>query len=366
MIKKNLKKRILIAPLNWGIGHASRMIPIIAELIKQGAEVVIAAEGFPLKLLRNRFPALEYIEFPGFEIQYSEKRKHFMGKMFIQLPKILNGVYQEHKTLQNIIKTHSIDAVISDNRFGLFSKQVPCVFVSHQVEIIVPKSIPFLSHIINRINRLIISQYQLLWIPDLKGSFNLSGDLSHSTKIPKSQFLGPLSRFSLASNKKETIGEKFDVLVSLSGPEPQRTLLEKKLINQLLNTNYSAVILQGKPGQKKEANPSDKILLLPHTEDAEFISYIENSNMLISRSGYSTIMDLFVLNKKAVFIPTPGQTEQEYLAERFKKERICNSFTQNEFEIEKAFAEDAMYSGFTYQQENDSYTQIITDFLRKI
>lgn len=190
------EKKILIAPLNWGLGHAARVIPIIRELLNLEAEVLMAADGRALEFLRKEFPQLNWIRLPGYDIRYQEKGSLTL-QLLRQLPKIMVSFFAEQRQLEKIIQEERIDVVISDNRYGLFSKKIPCVFITHQTGIIVPKPFKWTEKIINRINHILISKFDACWIPDFEGENNLSGDLSHKySKPPNAIFMGPLSRFS--------------------------------------------------------------------------------------------------------------------------------------------------------------------------
>lgn len=306
--KKNV---VFVCPLNWGLGHATRCIPLIYELLRQEKEVIIGGNGSSLTLLKKEFPDLKFIEVPGVEINYGEKNLIF--NMLIQLPKMLMTVYREHKLLKTIVAENKIDLIISDNRYGLFHKNVKSIFITHQLYIQLPSSVKWLKGFVNRINHFFIRKFNEVWIPDVEGGKNLSGKLSHGNKkFNHARFIGMLSRFGDA---KQMIQEKkYEVLVVLSGPEPQRTLLEEKLTNQLTGTNVTVLIVRGLPGSLQIKNSLSNITFVNHLSTIELKFYLRNSLYIICRSGYSSLMDLAVVGRSAVIIPTPGQTEQEYLA----------------------------------------------------
>jgi len=330
------KKRILIAPLDWGIGHATRCIPIIKELIKKDYDVIIAADGRPMHLLNTEFPKLEIIRFSGYDIKYPQYLTMKIS-MLLQAPKILWNIKKENRALSNIIEDYKIDGVISDNRFGLYTKKVPCVFITHQLAI----QSPFFAEEIQRLNYRYIDQFDACWIIDDKEN-NLAGNLSNPEILPKkTKYIGSQSRFKHQKSKK-----KYDFLAIVSGPEPQRTILERGLIKALKDRKEKSLIVLGKP----EANNTKKIgnlTINPHLNAKDLNNVILSSDLIICRPGYSTIMDLSKLMKKAFFIPTPGQTEQEYLARIFKQKKICYYQKQNEFDFEKAIMEVRKYSGFS-------------------
>jgi uncharacterized protein (TIGR00661 family) len=331
--------RILICPLDWGLGHATRCIPIIKKYIEEGCEVMIAADGRSLELLQKEFPHLKFIRFPGYNISYSESISMAL-QMLLSSAKILWKIYQEHQKLKKILEDHQIDLIISDNRYGLWNKNVRSIFMTHQIMIKSTGKLKFLEPVLYRINQWFIKHYDECWIPDYEGEDNLSGDLSHLYPVPKNaKFIGPLSRLAhhqIPSQREDEI----ELLIILSGPEPQRTILENKIINQLRNIKIKTVIVRGIPGSNDKLDVPYYIAMYSHLATEKMREAISNAKIIICRSGYSSIMDLAVLNKKAIFIPTPGQTEQEYLAKYHTAKKKSIYYNQNEFYIEKVLSGD--------------------------
>lgn len=328
------KKRILVAPLDWGIGHATRCIPIIDKLIEHQFEVIIAADGRSLDLLKIEYPNLEFICFPCYNIKYS-KYLPMSINILSQTPKIFSGIKKEHSFLNKIIDKYKIDGVISDNRFGLYTKKVKSVFITHQLQI---QSLCF-SKIIKSINYNYINKYDTCWIVD-DPTNNIAGKLSTPHVLPNNAtYIGSLSRFK--NIKKE---KKYAFLAIISGPEPQRTLLEKKIISSLKKRSEKALIILGKT-EKKESIFHKNITIKSHLKADELNIAIAESDLVICRSGYSTIMDLVKMQKNAIFIPTPGQTEQEYLAKILKEKKICYYQKQHNFNLDIAIEKSKKYSG---------------------
>ncbi len=345
MILDKDKINILICPLDWGLGHATRCVPIIKELVSRNVNVILAGSGASLQLLKCEFPQLEYLLLEGYNISYPKNRSMVL-KMFIQFPAIIYKIIKEHRQLKLIIKKHSIDAVISDNRYGLFTKKVPSIFITHQIIIKCPFWLKFLEPLIFLLNNYFISRYTECWIPDYKGKINLSGSLSHKyPRLSKTRFIGPQSRFYKTSFDFTSGKIIFDLMVILSGPEPQRSILENKVINQLSKLNLKSIVVLGKPGIFEEKQIGNNITLLSCLTSDEIIKYMFNSNIILCRSGYSSIMDLCALGKKAILVPTPGQTEQEYLARYFKKQKIFYSQSQKELDIFDAVLQSEDYVG---------------------
>ena len=329
------KKRILVAPLNWGIGHATRCIPIIKELLFHDFEVVIAADGRPLHLLNTEFPELEIIRLAGHNIRYSTRLPMSIN-ILLQTPKIIWGIKKENSYINNLIKDYKIDAIISDNRYGLYTNKIPCIFITHQLKI----QSPYFSKFIQRINYKYINKFNTCWVMDCEKN-NLAGNLSKPKNLPNNTlYIGNQSRFEYQESKK-----KYDFLAIVSGPEPQRTILEKGLIKALKNREEKSLIVLGKP-ESNNAKEIGNLTIQSHLNAKELNKAILSSELIICRSGYSTIMDLAKLKKRAFFIPTPGQTEQEYLAKLFKDKKICYSQKQDQFDFEKGIIESKKYSGF--------------------
>jgi UDP:flavonoid glycosyltransferase YjiC (YdhE family) len=339
------KKRILICPLDWGLGHATRCIPVIQLLLQKDAEVLIAGSGRSLALLKKEFPALTTIDLPGYDIQYSNGSLAL--KIFLSTPKVFKAISREHEELEKIIREKKIDLVISDNRFGLWNKQVKTIFITHQLYI----KAPIGERLLYRINRYYINKFTECWIPDVAGSANLSGDLSHPYPMPVNAFfIGTLSRFRSmpVSIVKPAfpLKKEYDVLVILSGPEPQRSIFEQIIIDQAARIPLNFLIARGVTELAQTMETKNNLDIVSHLTAAELKEVLLISSVIVSRSGYSTIMDLAALKKKAIFVPTPGQTEQEYLAQRCMKMGFAYTETQGAFDLKRALTEVETYNGF--------------------
>ena len=322
-----MKPRILVAPLNWGLGHATRCMPIIEALITNHFEPVIASDGLALALLRKEYPELLSFELPSYNITYSKKGKHFKFKLLKQSPKLVRAIKAEKKAIKKIVAAHKICGIISDNRLGVYSKKVPSVFITHQLNVLSGNT----TWLSSKINEKFIKRFKECWVPDAPGPINLSGKLGHvdSYLVPL-KYLGPLSRF----NKKET-KITYDVLVLLSGPEPQRTMLEIKLLKELIEYPGKIVFIKGIVESEQIKVVTENITIYNFMTSKELEKTINKSALIIARSGYTTIMDLAKLNKKAFFIPTPGQFEQEYLAKRLSDMKRVPSCNQDDFTMSK-------------------------------
>ncbi|MEI9933524.1 MAG: glycosyl transferase family 28 [Ferruginibacter sp.] len=284
----------MIAPLDWGLGHSTRCIPIIKELLEQGCEVLIAAEGAPKSVLQNEFPQLIFLSIKNYNIQYSHKTKLFSVALLLQTPQILFAIYKEHQWLKKIVKEQNIDALISDNRFGLYHSIVPSVYITHQL--LIKTNNCFTEKIAQRIHYWFIKKHTQCWVPDFEKEPAIAGELSHPKKLPASvNYIGCLSRFE----KKPGIEKKYDLLIILSGPEPQRTIFENILLQQLKEYNGIVLLVRGLPTNSLNNINSGNIKIVNHLKSSELNIAIQQSEIVISRSGYTTIMDLIKLQKKS-------------------------------------------------------------------
>ncbi len=330
MSNKN-RPKVLVAPLNWGLGHASRCVPIINDLLKQDHEVILCAHGRSESFMIIEFPGLEFVKSPGYNIRYSS----FFPMWFmilIQSPLLLLNIYLEHQWLKRFISNRNIDKVISDNRYGLWSKKTHCIFITHQVMIKCPAMLNFLEGILHRIVLWFMNKYDECWIPDVAGTENLSGDLSHKYPSPaNTKFIGWLSRFQ-PTLQDNTIDYTYVVCCILSGPEPLRTELENIILSCSASFRKKVLLVQGKPEENNFRDSTDNLSIISHLGHKELEHAIRISEVIVCRAGYTSIMDMQILGKKTVLIPTPGQTEQEYLAKHLSQSGLFESISQKDFE----------------------------------
>jgi hypothetical protein len=238
----------------------------------------------------------------------------------------------EHYRLKKILQEYAIDIIISDNRFGLWNRKVTSVYVTHMPLIPFPKRMKFLEPVGVLLHRIIIKKYSLCFIPDLPGDLNLSGRLSHGIKLPDNvRYIGILSRFITSGQViAENPAEFHHNTVILSGPEPQREMLKQRLITVLKEKEPPTVILEGKPCNSDDIHTDGNITFCNHLPAYRMKEMIKGSDVVITRSGYTTIMELVSLNCTALIIPTPGQTEQEYLAEYLSGKLWFNTIRQKQ------------------------------------
>lgn len=325
------KPRVLVAPMDWGLGHATRCIPLIRHLLRQGCAVWLAGEGRIEALLRTEFPDLPFLALPGYNIEYGRSRWELLGKMALQIPKILDRIQKENEWLAEAMAEHRFDVVVSDNRYGLYHEDAYSVFMTHQLLIKAPFG-SFGEGMMQRFNYDFIEQFDECWVPDVAGTPSLAGVLSHPATMPAvpTTYLGPLSRFRRPAEEVEPK----HLLVVLTGPEPQRSILEDLLLEQLKDYTGPILFVRGLPGAEEEPVEAENLTILNHLDSEAMQQAMEEAVLVISRCGYSTVMDLAALGKKSILIPTPGQTEQEYLSTHLMEQGLALCATQDEFQLQ--------------------------------
>lgn len=325
---------VLIAPLDWGLGHATRCIPIIKALNALGYKVFIASDGPPETLLHKEFPNLTILKLKGYRVKYTKSKWLLPFKLLLQLPKIYSAIQYEHNWLDTAIEEYGIDLVLSDNRFGLHSLKIPSIFITHQLTI----KTPFLwqQKLLQKINYSQINHFTACWVPDTEGELNLAGILSHPSIFPKIPvyYMGILSRF--IRNEKAPVEKQYDYCMVISGPEPQRTLLENKMLSDASAIDGNILLVRGKPGNEEQIKVAKNVEVKNHLSGQDLQKAFNNSKYIISRSGYTTVMELLSLQKKSILLPTPGQTEQEYLAKRLLHQGWCYTLNQDRFNLATA------------------------------
>jgi len=320
-------KKIIIAPLNWGLGHATRCVPIIKELQKSNFTPVIASDGTALQFLIKEFPSLEFFELPSYKISYGRNLK---WSLIRKIPTIVRAVHKERLLIQKYIHQNpNVVGIISDNRFGCYYTKIPSVYITHQLNVLSG----FLTPVTSFFHRRVIRKYNECWIPDEENSV-YSGKLSRSTKNLNKKYIGVLSRF-----KKQELPQDIDVLILLSGPEPNRTQLEIKLTSIFKTSSNKVYLIQGIVEKTQKTTKENQLTIVNFMLTKQLEHTLNLSKMVICRAGYSSVLDLVSLRKKALLIPTKFQNEQEYLAKylqqkgyfSFVKERKVNKNTLDVF-----------------------------------
>ncbi|MFQ3580264.1 MAG: glycosyltransferase, partial [Bacteroidales bacterium] len=305
-------KKVVVAPLNWGIGHATRLIPVITKLLDNDNIVYLAGDGNSFDLLKKRFPYLHSIDLPHLNIRYSSSNS-LIFKGIIQLPHFFHWLIKEKNAVREIQNVHNFDVIISDNRWFFRHTRGRSIYISHQLFIKLPKQIGFLERYIFKLQKKIIERFDEVWVPDFENTaMSLAGELSH----PPQKFKIPIKYIGILSHlKKQDISlVEYDICVLISGPPPQNIIFEKTICNNLPK-NLKIIVIGS---SMKFVSEFSTITFLPVQESEKVSEYISKSRLLVARAGYSTIMDCVSMEKSAILVPTPGQIEQEYLAEIIK------------------------------------------------
>jgi uncharacterized protein (TIGR00661 family) len=358
-------KKIIVAPLDWGLGHATRCIPLITALLAEDCEVFIAAEGAVSILLQKEFPELIFFTLPGYKIKYSKQKRWLPLKIALQVPVLLLSIYRENQWLKRQIKNYPVDVIISDNRFGLYNRSIYSVYVTHQLQIKAGNK--FFEWILQKFHYWFIKKYKECWVPDFEDANNIAGELSHPSLLPANvKYPGGLSRFE----KNDSVQLKYDLLVLLSGPEPQRTILEQQLLPQLDKYKGRILLIRGLPATAEKlifkTNENNNLKVSNHLVSTELNTAIEQAGMIVCRAGYTTIMDLIKLKKRAILIPTPGQTEQEYLALYLMKKQLFYAERQHNFLLKEAVEKAALFPYSLSSFNMDLHKTFIKQFVLNI
>ncbi len=352
-----MKKNILVAPLNWGLGHSTRCIPIIHALIENNFNPILASDGVALEMLRKEFPLLQSLELPSYQIEYAKNGKNFKWKMIKNSPKMISAILQEKNIIKNWVSEYNLSGIISDNRLGVRSKLIPAVFITHQLNVLSGNT----SWITTQLHQNIIRKFNECWIPDFEKKPNLTGKLGHLKKTHLNlKYIGPISRL-----KARYLRKKYDLMILLSGPEPQRTMLDEKLQIEVKNFSGKTIFIKGVVEKGQKIEQIGDVTFVNYMNSDEIETAFNESDMVLCRSGYTTIMDLAKLGKKAFFIPTPGQFEQEYLAKKLKRNGLFPCANQDDFTIGNLLEID-MYRGIQTLENNIDWVELFEVFQGKI
>jgi UDP:flavonoid glycosyltransferase YjiC (YdhE family) len=327
------------------MGHATRCIPVVNVLLERGWNVVLAADRAPLALLQEAFPQLEAIRLPGARMIYPRRGSALLHIAW-QVPGFLHSIRREHRDLAALLRQRSFDLVVSDNRYGLWHPSLPSVLISHQLRLRAP-GLPPLEAGLRRFVRYHAAHFQEIWVPDHEGPDNLSGALSDPSGLPVPvRFVGPLSRFADAEAAwpSEPVSggladlrqaAPFDLLLMVSGPEPAASEFRRRLRDQALRCGLKALMVEGQPGRPLELAREANLWRIPHLPSPWLAPILSQQPLVVCRSGYSTLMDLAVYGARALLVPTPGQSEQEYLARRFAEKGWSHSVSQSRMDLER-------------------------------
>lgn len=320
---------VLIAPLDWGLGHATRCIPLIEQFRQQGWDITLAAEGPVADLLRKDFPDMTILPIKGYRIRYG--KSSIWWHIIKQFPAISRSIQYENNWLKQHYEKHRWDVIVSDNRPGFYHPQAMNIYITHQLNIKSGLG-SWTDWIATRLHRHYIRNFSMIWVPDRADSV-LSGELSKSTasSVPVN-YIGPLSRIS----PKQANDFLYDILFVLSGPEPQRSLFEEKILSQIKPSHGRIALIRGTTEKIITETIPENVSYIDLADGAEVARWMNDAELIICRSGYSSLMDLMRLSKRALLVPTPGQGEQEYLAGWADEQGFFPFMTQHDFDLDQA------------------------------
>ncbi len=353
---------VLLSPLNWGLGHAMRDIPVIKTLLGHGHEVTIAACGNARTALQREFPACRFIEFEDYPSPYSAGR-YFLPKLAVYLPVMLRAIARERKGIRQIISRDHYDLVISDNRIGVYSSLVPSLFITHQLHFHLPPALWPVELFASELNRFHHGKFDRIIVPDNPpGPLSLAGKLSRPDSVSSRShafYCGILS-----STPRQDVPADLDYLVLISGPEPQRARLEEILLPMTKELDGTSVVLLGSPQKKSLVSESGACSIRSYVSNEEKAILMNRAKFVICRSGYTTMMELAELGKKAgLFIPTPGQTEQEYLSWYYDHRGWFYSKSQYDLDLSADIRTAGTFSGFPEMPATDANVRLLYDNL---
>lgn len=355
------KPAILLAPLDWGLGHATRLIPIIKFLENKEVSLVLAASGRSKQLLQEEFPKLPMLDLPSYDIRYSKNGALTSLKILTQIPRAARVMQEENRLLSDYIREFDLKAVITDNRPGLHSDEIPCVYITHQLEI--RTGLRWLDRYASKIHQKWINKFDACWVPDQEKNGGLAGALSHPIRKTgfEYQYIGCLSRYPKIEPSSKR--KRLKLVLMLSGPEPQRGILEKKLLDQIKGLDAEIDFIRGLPGQMEKPIDNANIRFFNHLPATDLGKLIADSDLVVARCGYSTVMDLAILQKKAILIPTPGQAEQNYLSGYLKEKKYFHTISQSSLDLKKDI-EDCLHSPYSALDCSGLEEKIIENWLR--
>lgn len=358
-------KSLLIAPLDWGLGHTTRCVPVIRHIRDRGHRVIFAGNEGQRLFITKTFPDIETRHLDGYDVRYSSSQSAFLLTLLSQIPRLLGVIRKEREWLKQLAAAEKIDGIISDNRYGLYHPDIPSVIITHQLQIQTGMG-SFADDLLRSQHYSFLNRFERVWVADMKGPVNLGGKLSHPASLPgNTEYLGLLSQLEPVATQEESN----EVLILLSGPEPQRSILSKQLWQQACAMEGQRfVFVEGSDDAEGPATIPAHIQYHKRLVQEELQPLMQRAGTVVCRSGYSTLMDLVALQKKAILIPTPGQTEQEYLARQLAERGIFLTSDQKGFELADMIAQASAFNNSTngLSGAHHSYAPVIDGWLQRV
>lgn len=334
---------VLVSPLDWGLGHTTRCIPLIRYLLELDCQVLVGCNETQQELLFQEFgTTVTFLALRGYDVRYGSNKRRTIARLAQQSVKILTRIKEEKRWLEDVLTRYPVDLVLSDNRYGLYSAAVHTVFITHQLHIRTGLG-TWADNWLQRRNFSFIARFAACWVPDTAGAASLAGRLAHPVQLPPVpvQYIGPLTRFTPCTGTSVS-----HLLILLSGPEPQRSIFESMLLDQLAAYPDDVVLVRGLPLAAPLPDAPANCTVLNHAPAARLQQLICAATLVIGRCGYTSVMDLLALQKKTILVPTPGQAEQEYLATHLQSQGWALTAAQQGFQLSAALQQAA---AFDYQ-----------------
>lgn len=328
-------QRILVCALDWGLGHATRTGQLVRRWRERGARITLASNGRSAALWAREFPDLPLRELPDYAISYAPGPL-LVPRLLLSLPR-LSGVRSAEEAVVGSW-SRDFDACLSDNRFGCRLPGKPSLFLTHQLHLAAPRGLEIGETLAEHLMARLLRPFDRILVPDHPGT-GLSGRLGHPRRadlFPPITWIGPLSRFADLAPAPSPWSGPWDTLALVSGPEPARTGFEDALRRHLHRRPGRHLLVRGLPhlAPASPPDPGPGLREAPHLDTPDLASALRGAAEIVTRGGYSTLMDLDALGRldaSVLLVPTPGQTEQEYLADHLGRVRGVRSLPQRRF-----------------------------------
>ncbi len=335
--------KVLFAVAAWGLGHATRDLVLIRELLAAGHEVTILSTERALQLLRSELGSrCSYLELPDIPKPLSRKALFFYVKMSLSMPAVFWTFYREHQFVRQVARSQRFDRIVSDTRYGVFLREIPSYHIVHSLRQIVPGRPREIEIMVELVQKRLLAGARRILIPDQREN-GLAGDLCHNLNCfdgHNLEYIGILS-----SVKRRPVQPDLDYFVTVSGAEPQRSIFEKMVLQQAYDLPGRVVIALGKPDVPLSVTSDGRVDVYSYMGRGQQEEMMNRARLVVSRSGYTTMMELAELGKQALLIPTVGQSEQEYLGAYHEKLGTMHTVTQPHLSLVRDVEAASSYSG---------------------
>jgi len=343
-MEDNTPKKVLFGTSSWGLGHATRDLNLIRGLLSRGCEVTVVSTGGALRVLKGELgDSCHYLDWPDIPSSVARSSFLFYLKTTANVPRIMWIWHREKRRVAELLRQERFDLIVTDHRNGLVRSDVRSCFITHSPRYIAPWRDPFMEGIMEWfLARWFAPVYKILIPDDEEGG--MSGDMSHKIRFTPREKLAYLG--ILSSAHRRDLPQDIDYFITISGPEPQRTMFADKVLSQVDKLSGKIVIALGTPGGTAP-KLGNKIEIYPYLNRDKQEEMLNRAKLVICRSGYTTLMELAEIGRKALLIPTPGQSEQEYLAKTLRERGEFYSVRQNKLDLVRDTKIASTYSGHT-------------------